>query len=166
MKRERILLLLILTLLLGLTACGGDEPVATGTGPGRMVRRIEIAIHPEDDAFSRIYVTQENMNDLLTLLRAMNTKNYPETDPDIDGGQTYYTATVTYANGEQSIYYLLGHTYLRLGNDPWCLIDNDLSRQFSEFIHTRPSDDGSVPAASTAAPTETAAPVETTAPAE
>ena len=160
MNRKRILILLILTLLLGLTACGGDHPIATGTGPGRMVRRIAVDIHPEDDSFSRVYVTQENMNDLLALLRAMSTKNYPETDPDIGSGQTYYTATVTFANGEQSVYYLLSHTYLRLGNDPWCLIDSDLSFQFTEFLRTRPSDDGSMPIEATAPPETTTAPTE------
>ena len=160
MKRKRILLLLILTLLLGLTACGGDEPVATGTGPGRMVRRIEVCIHPEDDSFSRVYVTQENMNDLLALLRSMSTRNYPETEPDISSGQTYYTATVTYANGEQSVYYLLSHTYLRLGNDPWCLIDSDQSFQFTEFLRTRPSDDGSMPIETTVPPETTTPPTE------
>lgn len=159
MKRKRILVLLILTLLLGLTACGGDQPIATGTGPGRMVRRIEVAIHPEDDSFTRVYVTQENMSDLLTLLRSMSNKNYPETEPDLDSGQTYYTATITFANGEQSVYYLLGHTYLRLGSDPWCLVDTQQSRQFTDFIRSRPSDDGSMPIETTA-PAESAAPTE------
>lgn len=164
MKRERIVLLLILTLLLALAGCGHDEPEVTGTGPGRMVRRIEVAIHPEDASFDRVYVTQQNMNELLSLLRSMATNDYPETEPDLDGGQSYYTATVTFANGEQSVYYLLGHTYLRLGNDPWCIIDSDLSRQFSEFLHDRSSDDGSAAIETTAAPTETTAPAETTAP--
>ena len=159
MKKKRILLLLSLVLLLGLTACGGDTPISTGTGPGRMVRRIEVAIHPADSSFSRTYVTEQNMNDLLALLRSISTKNYPETEPDIHGGQTYYTATITYANGEQSIYYLLGHTYLRMGNDPWCLIDTSQSLQFTDFIRSHPSDDGSMPI-------ETTTPPETTAPTE
>ena len=150
MKKKRILVLLILALLLSLTACGDDTSISTGTGPGRMVRRIEVEIHPEDPSFSRTYVTQENMNDLLTLLRAMSSKNYPEQDPDLGSGQTYYTATVTFANGEQSVYYLLGHTYLRMGRDPWCIIDSDLSFRFNEFLRTRPSDDGSMPVETTA----------------
>lgn len=159
MKKKRILLLLILALLLGLSACGDDTPISTGTGPGRMVRRIEVAIHPADSNFSRTYVTQENMNDMLALLRTMSSKKYPETEPVLDGSQTYYTATVTFANGEQSLYYLLSHTYLRIGQEPWCLVDRDLSLQFNEFLRTRPSDDGSMPV-------ETTAPAQTTAPTE
>lgn len=156
---RKIALILALILLLTLSACGGKKPVPSGTGPGRMVRRIEVALHPEDENFDRTYVTQENMNELLALLRAMQTDVAPETEPDLEGGQSYYTATVTFANGEQSVYYLLGHTYLRLGDDDWCLIDSKLSRQFSEFLHDRPSDDGSV-VIETTVPPETTAPTE------
>ena len=167
MNRKRTALVLLLILLLTLTACGGgDAPITDGTGPGRMVRRIEVAIHPADTDFSRTYVTQENMNELLALLRAMETADYPGTEPDLGGGQSYYAATVTFANGEQSVYYLLGHTYLRLGDNPWCLIDSDLSRQFVDFVRSHPTDDGSVIIETTAAPTETTVPTETNAPTE
>ena len=118
-----------------------------------MVRRIEVAIHPADAAFERVYVTQENMNELLTLLRGMENDERPEMEPDINGGQILYTATVTFANGEQSIYYLLGHTYLRLGDNPWCVINTDLSRKFIDFIKNHPSDDGPQPNEPTTAPT-------------
>ena len=155
MKREMIALLLLAALLPGLTACGGRKPTPTnGTAPGRMVRRIEVAIHPADSDYERVYVTQENMNALLSLLRGMETEVLPETEPDIDGGQVLYTATITFANGEQSIYYLLGHTYLRLGDSPWCVISTDLSRKFTDFIKEHPSDDNSIVTESTAAPTE------------
>ena len=161
MNRKRTALALLLVLLLTLSACGGREATITnGTGPGRMVRRIEIAIHPADADFVRTYVTQENMNEMLTLLRAMETTDYPDTEPDINGGQSYYTATITFANGEQSVYYVLGHTYLRNSDGDWCIIDLDQSMAFNQFLQERPSDN--VPA-----PTETAtAPAETTAPTE
>ncbi len=158
MKRKKIALLLALMLLL--SGCGHDTPQPAGTGPGRMVRRIEVAIHPEDPDFARTYVTLENMNELLALLRAMQTDVEPEEEPDINDGQILYTATVTFANGQQSVYCLLGHTYLRLGQEDWCVIDTKLSRQFSEFIRSRPSDDGSVTIETTAAPTETTVPAE------
>lgn len=161
MLRKTIALVLSVLLALGLCGCGEKEPPVSSSGPGRMVRRIEVAIHPEDADFERVYVTQENMNELLGLLRSMQTDERPETEPDIDGGQTYYTATVTFANGEQSVYYLLGHSYLRLGEEDWCVIDSKLSRKFSEFIRTKLSDDGSV-VVETTAPAETTAPVETT----
>ena len=142
MNRKNIALLLILTLLLGLTACGGDdEPEITGTGPGRMIRRIEIAIHPEDAAYARTYVTQENMNQVLSMLRAMQTDSRPETEPDINGGQTLYTVTATFANGEQSVYHLLGHTFLRLGDDDWCVIDPERSEEFVRYLLANPTDE-------------------------
>lgn len=167
MKRKLLMICLSLLLALGLSACGEEAPPAeTADGPGRMVRSIEVAIHPADSDFDRTYVTQENMNALLALLRSMQTDREPEQTPDLQGGQSYYTATITFANGEQSVYYLLGHTYMRLGNNSWCIIDSDLSMKFSEFIRKHPTDDGSVAIETTAAPTETTVPAETTAPAE
>ena len=147
---------LILALLLLLCGCGSDSPHTEGTGPGRMVRRIEVAIEPEDARFDRTYVTQENMNALLSLLRSMETDTAPEEEPDLHSGQSYYTATVTFANGQQSVYYLLGHTYMRLGDNPWCVITGEQSLAFNTFLREHPSDD--VPPETTTAPTETTAP--------
>lgn len=160
MNRKRIVLVLLVALLL--TACGGRDttPVEEGVGPGRLIRRIDVALHPLDPNFTRTYVTQENMNELLSLLRNMETDKYPDWEPDLLDGQSYYSATVTYANGDQTVYYLLGHTYLRLGDNPWCLVDRDQSKQFVEFIRSHPTDDGSVTIETTAAPTETTAPAE------
>ena len=153
MKRKRMPLLLILAVALMLTACRENPSVTKGTGPGRMVRRIEVSIHPEDARFSRTYVTQENISEFLNLMRSMVTKEQPETEPDIHGGQGYYTATLTFANGEQTVYYLLNHTYLRLGDDPWCVLETGRSFCFTDFLREHPSDDGTVPAETTA-PTE------------
>lgn len=165
MLRKITAIVLSVLLLLTLCACSDEEPPVTSSGPGRMVRRIEVAIHPEDADFDRVYVTQENMNELLSLLRSMETDEEPEQEPDLEGGQTYYTATVTFANGEKSVYHLLGHSYLRLGDEDWCVVDPKLSLQFSEFIRNRPTDDGSV-VIETTAPVETTVPAETTAPTE
>ena len=149
-------LALILALLLLLCGCSSDSPHTEGTGPGRMVRRIEVAIAPADARFDRTYVTQENMNALLALLRSMQSDIEPEREPDVDNGQSLYTATVTFANGQQSVYYLLGHTYMRLGDDPWCVITGEQSLAFNTFLRDHPSDD--VPTETTTAPTETTAP--------
>ena len=112
MKRALALIMTVL-MLLSLCACGGETPPAQSPGqssaPGRMVQRIDVAIHPADPDYERTYVTLENMNALLGLLRDSQTQDYPETPPDPEGGQTLYTATVTYANGEKSVYRLLGH---------------------------------------------------------
>ena len=159
MKRTIALILTFLLLTLSLSACGEDPPVTNPSGPGRMVRRIEVAIHPQDPAFDRTYVTQENMNELLSLLRSLHTDVEPEQEPDPNDGQNLYTATITFANGQQSVYYLLGRTSLRLGDEPWCVIAPEQAVRFTDFIRAHPSDDGS-------APTETAAPTQTTAPAQ
>ena len=143
MYRKITAMLLTALALLSLCACGRETHPKQSSAPGRMVQRIEVAIHPEDPRFDRVYVTQENMNALLTLLRNLETQEYPETEPDPNGGQTLYTATVTFANGDQSVYRLLGHTYLQLGDNPWCIIGTERAMQFSQFIREHPSDDGS-----------------------
>ena len=139
MKKRMIALMLVLSVLL--CGCGGDAPKESSGTPGRMVKTIEVAIHPEDPEFSRVYETQENMNDLLALLRSMQTDDVPSEEPDIDGGQSLFTVTVTFANGQQSVYYLLGHTYLRNSDGDWCIIDNSQSMAFNQFLRERPSDD-------------------------
>lgn len=147
MNKKSICMILSLLLVLGLCACSEQEPPEHTSGPGRMVRRIEIASHPEDPNFVRTYTTQENMNALLGILRTISTDQEPEQAPDLEGGQNYYTATVTFANGERSIYYLLGHTYMRQGDEPWYLIDPERSEEFVHFLRDHPSDDSSAPEA-------------------
>ena len=138
MKFLCILLMLMLSVLL--CGCGGNTPKESSGAPGRMVRTIEVAIHPDDPDFARVYETQENMNDLLALLRSMETDDIPAEEPDIEGGQSLFTVTVTFANGQQSVYYLLGHTYLRNSDGDWCIIDNSQSMAFNQFLRERPSD--------------------------
>lgn len=151
MNRKRISLILVLVLLL--TGCGRDTPgIESTSGPGRMVRRIDVASQPEDPEQARVYVTQENMNELLGLLRSMVTAEAPEEEPDVEGAESCYTATVTFANGQQSVYWLLEDAYLRLGDEEWCLIAPEKAGEFARFLGDHPSDD--VPAAETSAPTE------------
>ena len=139
MKKRMIALMLVLSVLL--CGCGGDTPKTSSGAPGRMVQSIRVAIHPDDPDFARVYETQENMNDLLALLRSMQTDDVPSEEPDIEGGQSLFIVTVTFANGQQSVYYLLGHTYLRNSDGDWCIIDNSQSMAFNQFLRERPSDD-------------------------
>ena len=155
MRKSLFLICLSLLLALGLCACGEDAPSETADGPGRMVRSIEVAHHPQNDGLARTYGTQENMNALLTLLRSMQTDEEPEQAPDLQGGQSYYIATVTFANGQQSVYYLLGHTYLRLGQEDWCVVPAEQAKEFNTFLREHPSDDSPTePTAETTEPTE------------
>ena len=160
MFRKITAILMSVLLLLCLCACGREPQPSQSAAPGRMVQRIEVAIHPADPDYDRTYVTQANMNALLALLRNMETADFPETEPDPEGGQTLYTATVTYANGEKSVYRLLGHMYLQLGDDPWCIVGTERSMEFIHFLLEHPSDDGSAPVETTAPPTQTTAPTE------
>ena len=155
MKKRILALVMLLSILL--CGCGDDTPKADSGAPGRMVRRIEVAICPENPEYERTYQTQENMNDLLALLRSMENDNIPAQEPDVENGQILYTVTATFANGEQSVYYILGHTYLRNSDGDWCIIDLEQSMAFNQFLRERPSDDVPAPTetiAETAAPTE------------
>ena len=155
MKKRILALVMVLSILL--CGCGDDTPKSDSGTPGRMVRSIEVAIQPENPEYDRVYQTQENMNDLLTLLRSMESDNVPNQEPDLHDGQSLYTITATFANDQQSVYYVLGHTYLRNSDGDWCIIDREQSMDFNQFLQDRPSDN--IPA-----PTETVA--ETTAPTE
>ena len=75
MKKRILALVMILSILL--CGCGDDTPKSDSGTPGRMVRSIEVAIQPENPEYDRVYQTQENMNDLLTLLRSMESDNVP-----------------------------------------------------------------------------------------
>ena len=156
MKKKILALVMILSILL--CGCGDDTPKSDSGTPGRMVRRIAVAIQPENPEYDRVYQTQENMNDLLALLRSMENDNIPAQEPDVENGQILYTVTATFANGEQSVYYILGHTYLRNSDGDWCIIDLEQSMAFNQFLQDRPSDN--VPTETTTAPAETTAPTE------
>ena len=153
MKKRILALVMILSILL--CGCGDDTPKSDSGAPGRMVRRIEV--RPENPEYERVYQTQENMNDLLALLRSMENDDVPAQEPDVENGQSLYTVTVTFANGEQSAYYVLGHTYLRNSDGDWCIIDRDQSMAFNQFLRERPSDDVPAPTETIAVPAETTA---------
>lgn len=156
MYRKIILGFLALSLAL-LTACGSTEPeesTAPNEIPGRMVQRIDIAIHPADDALARTYTDITQMSAILNMLRDMDTNNVPEEEPDLHGGQSYYTVTATYANGNSRIYYLLGHQFLCCDDGPWCQVDSGKVMELIQYIRENP-DDGSAPTDETQSSDET-----------
>lgn len=132
--------------------------------PHLMVMQIDVAMHPRDPEFERHYQTQENLTDLLNLLREITTDKLPDEEPDLRDGQTYYTVTATYASGETREYHLLGYRYLKVGEDPWCEVSHEDAMLFTQFIRERQSDDGSYVPPTTAPPAETTPPTETTVP--
>lgn len=140
MKRKRTILCL-LALLVILSACGNsnnDTPTEQTGVPSRMVEQIDVAIHPEDDDFARSYTDMEKMSPILRILRDMDTTHVPEEEPSITDGQTYYTITATYANGESRVYYLLSHKFMRIDDGTWCEIDNSDAMDLIQYIRDTP----------------------------
>lgn len=140
MKKERMLLIL-LTLLITLSACGNfssDVSAESAAVPARMVSRLDVSIHPSDDSMARSYTDMEKMSPILRFLRDMDTTHKPEEEPNLTDGQTYYTITAVYANGESRIYYLLSHQYMRIDDGQWCEIDNQDAMELIQYIRNTP----------------------------
>lgn len=163
----------LITLLLVLPVLGGCGLIDTAPDmteakdlPHLMVSSIDVTMYPKDRDFERHYQTQENLNMVLNLLRDMATNDIPEEEPDLSDGQTYYTITANYASGKQQKYYVLGYSFLKVGEDPWCEISFDSAMTLSQYIREHQSDDGSYVPPPTEPP-ETTVPTETgTAPSE
>ena len=165
-KNASCLAALILAMAL-LSGCGLSNilpDVTTGHElPRMMVRSVEVAIHPRDPEFERHYVTQENLTALLNLLREIETTELTDEEPRLSDGQTYYTVTAVYASGETREYHLMGYKYLKVGDEPWCLISHEDAMTFTQFIRDHHSDDGSYVPPTTEPPPETTLPPEPTA---
>ena len=140
MKREKFFLCLLAMFIL-LTACGKskDDPTTEQAAvPSRMVQFIEVAIHPTDEKMNRSYTDMEKMSPILRYLRDMDTNQKPAEEPDLTDGQTYYTITATYANGESRVYYLLSHQYFRIDEGAWCKIDYQDAMDLIQYIRNTP----------------------------
>lgn len=175
MKKERWIITIIacvlaLALVIGLwslvsrlwtsfLAAGSPE-----TAPSRMALCIDVALHPQDPDFNRTYSSQENLTDLLHLLREMHTDDVPEAAPSLTDGQSYYSATVTYANGSTAAYHILGHRYLQCPDGVWHQVDPALVMTFNQFLRSHPTDNGQSPPPVITEPAETTEPIETTPP--
>ena len=170
MKKRLISLAALIAAVSLLAGCGlvdllPDMTVAREL-PHLMVRDAQVVIHPRDPEFERHYVTQENLNALLALLREIHVGETPEEEPELGDGQTYYTVTVTYASGKTREYHLLGYRFLKVGDEPWIEIEYEQAMRFNQFIRDHQSDDGSYIPPTTEPPEETTLPPETgTAPA-
>ena len=155
MKREKMIVMLLALLLL-LSACGSPDSSSTEPSaiPARMVSRLEVSIHPADDSLARNYEDMEKMTPILRFLRDMDTTQKPEEEPLLTDGQTYYTITAIYANGDSRTYYLLSHKFMRVDQGEWCEIDNLDAMELIQYIRNTPD--------SEEAPTEESLPEETT----
>lgn len=147
-KRETAIISLILILIMFSGCTFIDDTInnlipddlTEPVGPSRMVQQINVALHPRDPEYDRHYHSQENLNALLNLLREMSKGDIPEAEPELAGGQSYYSITATFANGESQNYYLLGHRYLRLGDDPWRAVTPEQTQVFIQYLMDHPSD--------------------------
>lgn len=157
----QILMLTMLTALL--SGCSVSQLLPDVTvgreKPHMMVQTVEVHINPYDPDYERCYQTQENLTAILSLLRQMRTTDIPQEEPDLDDGQSYYTVTAFYASGDTQEYHLMGYSYLKVGDEPWCQVAYEDAMEFSQFIRDHQSDDGSW------VPPETEPPAETTLPA-
>lgn len=165
MKKQMLMLSALIAAVSLLAGCGlvdllPDMTVAQEI-PHLMVRSAQVVMHPRDPEFERCYQTQENLNELLNLLREIDSGDEPEEEPELGDGQTYYTVTVTYASGETREYHLLGYRFLKVGNEPWIMIKHEDAMRFNQFIRDHPSDDGSYVPPTTQPPAETTLPTET-----
>ncbi len=159
MQKKRLAVLAgVLTAALLFSGCGILDAVLALVpqaqnpyAPNRMVQYIDVEMVPRNPDFDRHYQGQKNMTALLNLLRSIQTQEIPENEPDLLGGETYYAITATYASGKQQNYYLLGHRALKMGDEPWCVVDGDSAMKFNQFLREHPSDNIPLPTQ----PTET-----------
>lgn len=124
-------------------------------GPGRMVQQIEVSLHPADANYERLYRSQDTLNSLLQLLRDMENSTEPESEPDLNGGQSYYAITAVYASGESQVYYLLGHRYLKIGDNPWCVVTSEQALSIIRFFQNHVSENPAHAVSEATLPTET-----------
>lgn len=177
MKRKLLSLFALTIAVCMLSGCGivnaavsliAPDVTEANDLPHLMVTQIDVSLYPGDAEYERHYQTQKNLTTVLQLLRAMATDDFPEEQPELTDGQTYYTVTATYSSGEQQNYYILGYSYLKVGEEDWCQVEFDRAMGFANYLKSHPSDDGSwIPPETTlppeTVPTETATvPAETT----
>lgn len=147
MKRA-LILLLILALSLSLCGCEIVDTVLDAIAPtdpdslapGRMVMELSVKMSPADPKMERYYRSQERVEEILNMLKAMDTGIPPESEPSLQGG-IYYEITLHYTNGDTQNYYLLNLDFLRRGDEPWADIVGAEALEFVNYLKAHPGDE-------------------------
>lgn len=169
MKKKMMRLLGLMMAVCMLSGCGivnaavsliAPDVTEANDLPHLMVTKIDVSLYPGDSEYERHYEHQKNLTAVLQMLRAMTTDEVPEDQPELSDGQTYYTVTATYASGEQQRYYILGYSFLKVGDEDWCQVEFERAMGFANYLKSHPSDNGVWIPPETTPPTETA-PAET-----
>jgi len=105
-----------------------------------MVSSITVEHHPENPDLHRCYTEQDTMSSLLRLFREMPTNEVPAVSPDLSSGISYFQVTATYSSGEKQHYYFLGNRYMKVGDEPWCLVEISDVMKLNEFLQSHPTD--------------------------
>lgn len=144
----KLLVLLLVFSLFTLSGCGVTNlaltpitsvPVNT-SAPRKLVEQLDISFYPDNPCYTRHYYSEENINALLALLRSFQSDNLATCHPKADDGQSYYIINVTYANNLTHQYYLMGHRYLRIGDNHWIEVGTDNAKKFVQFLNEHPND--------------------------
>lgn len=144
----RFVALILLLVMFCLSGCSisaaGFETTAPNlpdpAAPGKMVEHIDVCFRPDNPSYTRHYCSETNIQDFLTLLRSLQTNTYPDHQPNLLDGQSYFVITLTYSNDMTQEYYLMGHRYLRTGDNQWREIGTDNAAKFIQFLKDHPAD--------------------------
>lgn len=109
--------------------------------PEKLVKQISVTQYPNDPTMDRHYQDPENVDAILALLNSLRTEDYPEIDPELQKGKSYFTITATYTNNLSHQYYLLENQYLSLSDEMWMVVSPEASAKFIEFLNNNPSDE-------------------------
>ena len=134
-------LILCMFLLAGcLSGCGSAaREIPSGNPriqsvPQRLVRQIDVALHPENPEVDRVYTRQAPLNKMIRLMREIDCST-PAPHPEaLDQADSYYSFTFTYSDGSQREFRLLSHQYFNNSRDGWVEIPRDQAMKLTSFI--------------------------------
>lgn len=138
MKR-RIIPLLIALALVTLSGCGSQTAALPDESkPGRLVVRLDVVVYANEE-LERHYTDQAQISEILTLLRDLDTTEFPKEDPSVREDKEYCTITATYANGGSQVYTLLEEQYLNYDEEPFCIVDNTKAAALTTYFEDTPA---------------------------